>query len=619
MEFQYPFRPVGRFHIKNSRGFQVTIFHRNNLAKAVSSYLRQHQDNPIWWQEWNGKAIAYARTTGKLLFVSVGYAACHWCHVMAKEAFSDPETAAYLNRYFVSIKIDREQRPDIDHYLMSFLAAIQGQGGWPLNAFLTPDLQPVYAMTYAPVKSRDGMTDFLYILKEVKKFHEQNPHPDDAFSIPAQVSAARPENELSSRLKAGFDSEYGGYGEGQKFPSFCTLLFTLAYGDAVRDHELIQMCVLTLDRIALGGLHDHLQGGFFRYCVDREWTMPHFEKMLYDQAMALWVYSLAFKISGKSGYREVAEKIIRCLDETFSEKGLYLSALDADTNHQEGATYLWEEKELRALLTPEEFERFCAVYDIQPGGNFEGKNHLIKKREASLAVAEEKLLLERKKRLQPKADKKLITSWNALAGIGFIHAYRFLGRPDCRERAVRVARELLKQHVRKGRLAHSSCGKVLQREEFLQDVSGLLLLLTCLQEEDGAHGREIRLLERKLRGYKKRDTWIESRQNDFKEIRAEMLDQPVPSSASLAEFALLRIGIMKSLEIQPGVFREPRQNDFYNYAILARNGFFHIFTTPEILSWQSVPALSIQVKGEKFRDCYQGSCHTALPSLSHSI
>jgi uncharacterized protein YyaL (SSP411 family) len=590
----------------------MKIFCRNNLDKAVSPYLRQHKDNPVWWQEWSEKALAYARETGKFIFVSVGYATCHWCHVMAKEAFSDPEVAAYLNEHFVSIKVDREMRPDIDHFLMSYLVAVQGQGGWPLNAFLTPGLRPLYALTYAPLRSREGLPDFLEILKQIKKFHDQNTESVEAFSVPVPVSVPRSENEVSLRLQQDFDPEYAGFGMGQKFPSFCTLLFMLSYGEAARDTALLRMCTLTLDRMAQGGLHDHLQGGFFRYCVDREWTIPHFEKMLYDQAMALWVYSQAFRVLNRPDYGKIAEKILRCLDETFAENGLYLSALDADTDHEEGVTYLWGEDQLRTLLTPEEFERFRTVYRMSAGGNFEGRNHLLKKGKASVQDIEEKLLCERRERKQPEADKKLITSQNALAGIALIHAYRFLGRRDCLEKSRLLAHQLMKGHIRKGRLAHSSCGGVLQREEFLQDVAGLLLLLTYLHEEDGAYDEEIRIFEKKLQGFKSGEGWLEIRQNDFGEIPDESIDQPAPSGVSMAELAQVRVGILKSADISPGNFKEPHWNDFFNYAVLIRNGYFHVLTTPERLPWQTLPTLSIQLRGKEFRDCYRGACRTTL-------
>ena len=590
----------------------MKTLHQNNLAKSVSPYLRQHKNNPVWWQEWSDRVVAYARKTGKMLFVSVGYATCHWCHVMAAEAFSDPEVASYLNEHFVSIKVDREMRPDIDHFLMSYLIANQGQGGWPLNAFLTPDLRPVYALTYVPAKSRDGSPGFLQILEQLKKHHDQAPAVGETFSVPAQVPASRSESEVSLRLKQGFDPEYGGFGMEQKFPSFCTLLFMLSYGEAVQDPELLQMCSLTLDRMANAGLHDHLQGGFFRYCVDREWTIPHFEKMLYDQAMALWVYSLAFKILGKEEYRRIAEKTLRCLEETFAEDGLYFSALDADTDHVEGATYLWKEDELRRLLTPEEFARFCNVYQVSAGGNCEGKNHLLRKGTELAVDLEEKLLRERKKRKQPEADRKLITSQNALVGMAFIQAFRLLDRQDCLENARRIARDLLKRHVQKGRVSHSSCKGVLQRKEFLQDVAGLLLLLTYLHEEDGTFSKEIKSFERKLRGFKKGNEWLEARKSDFGEVFAERVDQPAPSSVSLAELAFVRLGILRSVAMSPADFREPHWNDFYNYAVLAQNGFFHIFTTPQRLCWQTLPVLSYQLKGKELRECYRGACHKSL-------
>ena len=527
---------------------------------------------------------------------------------MAQEAFSDPEVSTDLNRYFVSIKVDREQRPDIDQYLMSFLMVSQGQGGWPLNAFLTPDLRPIYALTYAPVRSGFGAPGFLYILGKVKEFFDEHRDRIEPFNAQVLTFDSTPEDQLKGKLLRGFDAEYGGHGQSQKFPSFCTLLFILSYGHAIHEEALLDACKLTLDQMAMRGLHDHLQGGFFRYCVDREWTIPHFEKMLYDQALALWTYSLAFKVFQDPAYKKISEKVLRCLEETFRDGSLYVAAHDADTDHEEGATYLWEKGELRSLLTPEELERFCAVYQVTDEGNFEGKNHLLKKETASVDQIENKLLAERKKREQPHEDKKKITSWNCLAGIAFVHAYRFLGLEDCLEKADQIALTLLKQHFQKGCLAHSSNEGKVQKETFLQDVAALLLLLTYLREEKKDYSKEIDLLHEKMLEFKKGEEWIEGRQKDFKEIAAESMDQPMPSSVSIAELAALRVGILKGAGMLPRDFKEPLVNDFYNFAMLLRNGFFHVLTTPQPIPWPTLPALAFQVKGKEFKDCHEGVC-----------
>ena len=312
-------------------------FNRNNLAKSSSPYLQQHKNNPIWWQEWSEEMLEYAKRENKLLLVSIGYSTCHWCHVMAQEAFSDREIADYLNNHFVSIKVDREQRPDIDQYCMHYIMQTQGQGGWPLNVFMTPDKQPVYALTYASTQPKHGMPGFITILKAIKVGLTQE-HSHD-FTPGYEKGEEIPQQKLTAAIEQNFDREFGGFGHGMKFPPHCTLLYLLYAEEEECAKEIVQN---TVDAMALGGLHDHLQGGFFRYCTDRDWTIPHFEKMLYDQAMHLWVYSAAYHRYKKSEYKAVAEKILQCLAETFEEDGLYYSAHDADTNHEEGLTHLWD-------------------------------------------------------------------------------------------------------------------------------------------------------------------------------------------------------------------------------------------------------------------------------------
>src|SRR3989338_4098442 len=383
----------------------MTDFHQNNLIHSLSPYLQQHQNNPIHWQEWSKETLEYAKQNNKLLFVSVGYAACHWCHVMAAEAFEDKEIAEFLNQHFVSIKIDKEQRPDIDQYMMAFLIQQQGHGGWPLNVILTPDQKPMLAMTYVPITPKYELPGLLDILKDAIDLYARNMTSFESF-IPDIFSdtdaTSLTSKELVQTIIYSFNNHTASFHPGPQFPPYNTLLFLLAYYEETKDIKVRNIIETILDTIALGGLHDHLQGGFYRYCVDEYWTTPHFEKMLYDQALLLWVFSIAYKLLKKEVYKEIAQNIIRCLEDTFEKDGLYFSGHDADTHHEEGITYLWTKKELEQCLSPEEYISFASVYMLEE--NFDGKIHLLKKDLSFLPEIERKLLLLRKKRQQPFVD-----------------------------------------------------------------------------------------------------------------------------------------------------------------------------------------------------------------------
>ncbi|MFN2337247.1 MAG: thioredoxin domain-containing protein, partial [Bacteroidales bacterium] len=467
----------------------------NNLDNSSSPYLRQHAGNPIWWQEWSSETLAHAAAENKPLLVSVGYATCHWCHVMAAEAFSDPETAGYLNEHFVSIKIDR-----------------------------------VHALTYAPLRTSGNRYSFLYIAQAVIEFIEQRGDNIMSFSPSEQEAPLADAERLTESLGEHFDRESGGFGAGQKFPPHSTLLFMLyrmavngvgktaeiasgadgtddltseagkdrAAGvdtEAGKDRasgadtgKVSEMVATTLDTMLMRGLNDHLQGGIYRYCVDREWTIPHFEKMLYDQALALWSYSLAYRVTGTDHYRTMAEKIVKSLDETFLHDGMYVSAFNADTDHKEGITYLWSREELAALLTPAEFDRFREVYEISIEGNFEGLNHLIRKNSDRIDAIEEKLLTARLKRSQPSRDDKILSGLNALTAVALIQAGRHLGRPDLEAGAVTLVWKLLGTFWDGTSLSHSYFDGVLQRQSFLSDAAALLLAITMLYETDESWG-----------------------------------------------------------------------------------------------------------------------------------
>jgi len=602
---------------------------RNNLGSSSSPYLRQHAGNPVWWQEWSSKTLEYAAAEKKPLLISVGYATCHWCHVMAAEAFSDRETADYLNSNFISIKIDREQRPDIDQYLMTFIQAQTGSGGWPLNVFLTHDLKPVHALTYAPAHTAGYRYSLIDIARAVSEFLEDQDERIVPFNMPEQEAPVADAERLAEKLSEFFDSENGGFGPGQKFPPHSTLLFMLyrmAAGgggakplmetatavppeDNADDLALLsEMVTATLDAMMMRGLNDHLQGGIYRYCVDRKWTIPHFEKMLYDQAMALWSYSLAFRVTGLERYRGMAGKIVRCLDETFMRDGMYVTAFNADTDHREGATYLWSMKELAALLTPEELGSFCDVYDITGRGNFEGFNHLVRKSQGQVGEIEEKLLAVRKKRSQPSCDDKILSGLNALTAVALIQAGRHLDRPDLEAAAVTLVWKLLETFWDGTSLAHSYYDGVLQRQAYLSDAAALLLALSMLYESDPSFDEMMNSLADYVRSFREGDKWIESDAEDFQRIYASWFDHPVPSAVSLAETALTRIALLTGGEIVPAIWRRPYQSDFYNINVLLTEDLFYLYTTREPLPWNSIPVNSLQRRGEPETLCYGKTC-----------
>ncbi len=584
------------------------IFTQNNLGKASSPYLQQHKDNPIWWQEWEKDVLEHARAENKFIFASIGYSTCHWCHVMAQEAFSNERIAEYLNESFVSIKVDREQRLDIDQYAMAFIASIGGQGGWPLNIFFTPALQPIYALTYAPVESRYGMPAFIDILAEIKRMYDTQKNEIGPFVFTRNKFAETKHEYLIKPLRDAFDHIYAGFGTGAKFPPHCTLLFMLYDYEVNKDSALQEMTTRILDRMLRGGLHDHLQGGFFRYCVDREWMIPHFEKMLYDQALLLWEYSLAYHVLKKEEYKSAAQKIAQCLEETFEHDGLYISGHDADTDHEEGATYLWTEEEIRQILTPEELLRFKKVYNISKEGNFEGKNHLIKVKDADISDIEQKLLKARRKRHQPFVDRKIITSWNCLLGIGLIHAYRYLEDKQFLKKAEDIFRRLRDVNCSGNKIYHTSIDSVLQEEGFLQDSASMLLFLTYLFEETSMFTDEMDELFSKVQEYRLDSEWIESSHGDFLKVPAEIFDHPMPSSVSMAEVAILRADILRKREYVPGKFSEPLARDFFNIVTLIRNGFFHLIEAPKKIAFSRLPGNTIQIRGKECRDCYIHAC-----------
>jgi uncharacterized protein YyaL (SSP411 family) len=436
----------------------------NRLAQETSPYLRQHAENPVDWHPWGEEALTLARTQDRPILLSIGYSACHWCHVMAHECFEDPEVAAEMNRHFVNIKVDREERPDLDQiYQTAHAMLAQRPGGWPLTMFLTPDQKPFFGGTYFPKEPRHGLPGFKDLLGRVAAYYREHRHEitqqNDAVmeafarTLPRKrPGAGMPEAAALERalaeLEAEFDRVHGGFGDAPKFPHPAELEFCLRRHAATGEPAARVIPTLTLRRMAEGGVYDQIGGGFCRYSVDRTWTIPHFEKMLYDNGPLLRLIADAWLATGDPLFRRVAEETAQwVMREMQAPEGGYYSTLDADSEHEEGKFYVWTPEEVRGLLAPEEYAVLAPHFGLDSAPNFEQRHwHLravktleevasalgLSVEEASrrLDAGRAKLFAARERRVRPGRDEKVLTSWNALMIKGMAHAGRVLGRPE---------------------------------------------------------------------------------------------------------------------------------------------------------------------------------------------
>lgn len=460
----------------------------NALAESLSPYLLQHQNNPVDWVQWSPEAFVTARERDVPVFLSVGYAACHWCHVMAHESFENEEVGRYLNEHFVCIKVDREERPDIDQIYMNAVQLMTGHGGWPMSVFLDHDGQPFYSGTYWPLHPRGGMPSFPQVLEALVDAwtHRRSDVGSHAVEITqalaqlakgtgdvaANVPGADRVGVSVENLLKSIDMTWGGFGSAPKFPHATDLDLMLRVGLRTTDSRLIEAVELTLDRMAAGGIRDHIGGGFARYSVDDHWLVPHFEKMLYDNGLLAEVYTRAYQITGNVRHAEVAIEILTYLqrDMIDSGGGIHCSE-DADSEGVEGKFYVWTPDEVIAVLGDERGSRFCTIYDITDRGNFEGSSipHLPRTIEAwaeqasvdpaelhqQLSEDRETLRRHREMRVKPGRDDKIVVAWNALAIGAFSIAGVVLARSDFVQTA-RRATEFILQNMRdaKGNLLH---------------------------------------------------------------------------------------------------------------------------------------------------------------------
>lgn len=417
----------------------------NHLKDQSSPYLLQHADNPVDWYPWGEEAFEKARREDKPVFLSIGYSTCHWCHVMEEESFENREIAEILNQYFVSVKVDREERPDIDSVYMSVCQALTGSGGWPMSIFMTPDQKPFFAGTYfPPVSSRGmaGMHDLLLIIAQ-KWREDQEELITSAERILTHVREEEREtlegiddtlpDQAALLFAESFDRQHGGFGGAPKFPSPHNLMFLILYAEVRKNQEALEQAKLTLEKMRRGGIFDHIGYGFSRYSTDKYFFIPHFEKMLYDNALLMIAYALAYKESGNSLFLDTAEKTA---DYVFRElmggEGEFYSAQDADSEGEEGGFYLWSYEEVLKLLGEERCRRFCDHFGMTQRGNFEGRNlpNLLNDQDIDDEFQNEKELLcaYRKSRSRLHLDDKILTSWNALMICALTVLYRTTGK-----------------------------------------------------------------------------------------------------------------------------------------------------------------------------------------------
>lgn len=562
--------------------------HTNRLIDATSPYLLQHAHNPVDWYPWGSEALEKARKLDKPIFLSIGYAACHWCHVMERESFENPAIAAILNQHFVAIKVDREERPDLDDvYMNATIVYNQGQGGWPMSVFLTPEQKPFFAGTYFPPEPRWGRPGFGELLETIAKLWRDDRQrllqaADGLSDAVRQISDVNASDDgiplqlvtqTAHQLAGAFDPRTGGLPSGgtNKFPpSMAMSLMLRVYDRSARagrpPSELLQPVELTLDHMARGGIYDHLAGGIARYSTDTQWLVPHFEKMLYDQALVSSIYLEAHQLTGKKEYAQVARGILDyVLADLQSPEGGFYSTRDADSEGVEGKYYVWSREEIMRICGPREGEWFCSYYDVTDAGNWEGHNILNVQRSLdtvarlhgisvpelsqSLEDSRIKLLAERAKRVPPGLDDKVLTSWNGLMIASLARAAYIVEQPVYAQAAARAADFVLHRLTSQRRLLRTYRQGKAHTGGYLDDyaffVEGLLELYEATFDVRWLD-EAIRLTEDMISHF-----WDEQAggffftANDAEQLilrSKDSRDSAVPSGNSVALMNLLRLG-----------------------------------------------------------------------------
>ena len=553
----------------------------NRLAHQTSPYLLQHAGNPVDWYPWGPEALERARTEDRPIFLSIGYSACHWCHVMEHESFEDEQIARSMNEHFVCIKVDREERPDLDQIYMNAVQIMTGRGGWPMSVFLTTDLKPFYGGTYWPPTARGGMPGFDQVLAAVadawqnRRAHaigqadSLTEHLKSAAQPPAEsgpLSALVVEQAIAS-LTRSFDSTNGGFGGAPKFPHPMDLRLLARAWHRDRGEPLLHVMTFTLDKMAAGGIYDQLGGGFHRYSVDERWLVPHFEKMLYDNALLIPCYLDAFLITGNADYARVArETCDYVLREMTDPVGGFYSTQDADSEGEEGKFFVWTPDEVAEILGADAAKTFSYVYDVTPDGNFEHGHSILnrpksleqcaqilgrdaKDLDRELAESRAKLLAAREKRVHPGLDDKVLVAWNGLMIDALAQAAGVLDEPRYLEAATRAAEFILSNMRRPdGRLLHTWRGGQATLDAYLDDYSCLANALVTLYEADFDERwleAAIELCDTILTHFADRDGggffFTASDHEALIARQKDLYDNAVPSGNSMAALALIRL------------------------------------------------------------------------------
>ncbi len=554
----------------------------NRLADETSPYLLQHADNPVDWYPWNPDALQRAVDEDKPIFLSIGYAACHWCHVMERESFEDPETAALMNEHFINIKVDREERPDIDSLYMQAVISLTGHGGWPTSVFLTPEGKPFFGGTYYPPEPRHNLPSFKQVLREISRAWREdqdqilktagNLSTSIATTPALQPSAGELDPAALDRAAESlfniYDWTHGGWGGAPKFPLPAVVGFLLRRHSRKADPLARDMATHALLSMAQGGIRDHLAGGFHRYAVDRRWLVPHFEKMLYDNALLAQAYLNAWQITGEQQYRDVAEETLRFLlrDMRHPEGGFY-SSLDADTEGEEGRFYVWTFDDLRSALPDvDQLSLFAAAYGATEDGNFEGRNVLFRAKVDStlaeefqldaenvrqrLTDARQFLLETRQQRQSPSLDDKVLASWNGLLLSTLAEAARALDDENYLEAAQTLAAFMLEQMTVDGKLMRSwRLGKA-RHVAYLQDHAALGMGLLALYQTDFNarwYQSAVHQAEEILASFADPKGGFFDTRDDHEPLLARpksIQDSPTPSANTLATHLMLQLAAL---------------------------------------------------------------------------
>ena len=561
----------------------TTQSHTNKLIDETSPYLLQHAHNPVDWYPWGPEALERSRSEDKPILLSIGYSACHWCHVMEHESFENEDIARLMNENFVCIKVDREERPDLDSIYMSAVQMMTGHGGWPMTMFLTPKLKPFYGGTYYPPEDRRGMAGFPRVLTAIADSYKNKREEilssadaitaelkkSDRFVASNEMLTTEVLNAAFSALATNFDEANGGFGGAPKFPPSMTLMFLLRHHKRTNSAEALKMVETTLQKMAGGGMYDHLGGGFARYSVDAHWLVPHFEKMLYDNALLTRIYLYAYQQTKNPLYRRIAEETLEYIIRDMTDRsGGFYSSEDADSEGEEGKFYVWTRAEVLSILGNEDGEVFCEFFDVIEGGNFEHGKSIINTPQSIEEFASEKtrsvddlrklintckrkLFNAREHRVRPGRDDKTLAAWNGLMLTAFAEAANILKRDDYREVAIRNAEFIKTQLMRDGRLLRTYKAGQAKLNGYLEDYAYVIEGLLAVYEAtfDLTFFTQARELADTMiaQFWDQEDGGFYFTSSDHEELitrTKDYFDNATPSGNSVAAAVLLKLGLL---------------------------------------------------------------------------